>query len=1050
MLPPDDRTDEPQPSEEPRHPFTYRAPAPKAEEEADPTDDLADEARRNDAVLAAAAGLMAIAFAFTTIADSRVLVHVKTGQYLASHGVLPPRTDVFSATAADRPWINLGWLFDLAVAGLHAVGGMTALTLFKAAAGLTVALLIFSCRRSGVSSWWASLVVVLAAFAAMPQFEATPLIVTLLGLGITLRQLPRYRQELDDRALWWLVPVFLIWANLDPRMFLGLALLVLYGLGELVGMFLGNPAFEEGSRRGRYWAAVAASLLASMANPFGWWAPLGPLLLYGKVDRAYRDYYGPEISWASLPHLPLPSYPSAALLDTALLAGFLLAAVSLVAMILNRRKLDAGDVAVWFGFVGLSMLAGRELPAAAIVFAVLAIQNAEEWYRSSFRQTYSDERGELLFSRGGRAITVLAFAALAALWLMGKIPPDDARRPGLGLDLLLVDQAESLGTLLKEPFDPKVFNFRPVQGDLLIWLGLKPFIDHRLELYSGGTGRDDLIDLHDKVRYALRSPDPDNLDTGRPEVWKPAFEKFGVVQVLPRLNLPLPDYRTYFDLLRSPDWRLAGLDAAGALFFRADLADPKLDEYISRHPLDFAKAAFREPAEVPETAGIWPGPRGWMDSLTSKPRASSELARGLHALQHLEEASTGTINIPPQATLAFGHLALRDFYAALALDPSNLPAYRGLGRTYELLYFWETQVLRLGGSNAQLGRRLYQAIDAYGQALAIDPDDAQTHERLMGVYLGFGKADLAEHARNEYERITGREPPPQLDQDQWDRTWEQLGSQIDAVNEQANRYVEENKQRAEAAFFAWQNGCTRLALRLLDEDPSVTEGNPEMMQFRAMLLLEAARPREAYETLTTMEPIALERGMPGFRGPFALACLALPDFARAEALWRDEASQAADTQLMVAIQSAPLSAPFARPASGFPTHQTALAYQAAFAVPDQVAEGLFNAALCDLEAGRAEEAEKGLAQLLDRHPLSSYLPLAGLYLELIRGKPLNIDLSEPPASADQYAVVDATLDRALVSKRIEAVGPVEARKPRTLPPGVGSAAPASATRTQGP
>jgi len=1050
VLPPDDRTDDPQPSEEPRHPFTYRAPAPKAEAEPDPADDLADEVRRNDAVLAAAAGLMAIAFAFTTIADSRVLVHVKTGQYLASHGVLPPRTDAFSATAAERPWVNLGWLFDLMVAGLHAVGGMTALTVFKAVAGLAVALLIFSCRRSGVSSWWASLVVVLAAFAAMPQLDATPLIVTLLGLGVTLRQLTRYRQELDDRALWWLAPVFLVWANLDPRMFLGLALLVLYGLGELVGMLLGRPAFEEGSRRGRYWLAVAASVVASFANPFGWRAPFGPLLLYGEVDPAYRAYYGREVSWASLPHLPLLAYPRAALLDTAILAAFLLAAVALVAMLLNSRRVDFGDVAVWIGFAGFALLAGRELPAAAVVFAVLAIQNAEEWYRVSFRQAYSEERGELLFARGGRAVTVLAFAALAALWLMGKIPPDDARRPGVGLDPLVADQVASLTDLLKDPYDTKVFNFLPAQGDLLIWLGMKPFIDHRLELYAGGSGRDDLIDLHDKVRYALRSPDPDNLDAGRPDVWKPAFEKYGVVQAIPRLSLPSPDYRTYFDLLRSPDWRILGLGAAGAVFYRGDLTDPGLDEYFEKHPLDFARQAFREPAEVPETDGVWPAPRGWMESLTSKPRASAELARALHALQHLEEASNGTINIPPQAALAFGYLALRDFYAAVADDPRNLPAYRGLGRTYELLYFWETRILQLGGSNVQLGRRLYQAIDAYGQALAIDPDDVQVHERLIGLYLGFGKADLAEHARNEYERLTGREPPPQLAEEQWTRTWEQLRGQVDAVNEQARRYAEENKQPIEAAFFAWQNGCTRLALELIDAHPDQVNGNPDLMLFRAMLLLEAARPREAHGMLTTIEPIAVERTMPGFREPFALACLALPDFSRAEALWRDEAAQAAETQLMVAIQAAPLSAPFARPASGFPVLQTAMAWQAAVTVPDQVAKGLFNAALCDLEAGRTGDAEKTFAALLDRYPLSSYLPLAGLYVELIRGKPLNLDLSEPAAAADRYAAVEARLDRGLVARQIEAAGPVEARKPTARPSGVDPAAAPSAVPPQGP
>lgn len=1033
MLPPDDRTDDPQPTEpsdEPRHPFTYRAPAPKPEEDDPETaDDLADEARRNDAVLRWAAGLMAVAFACTTVADSRVLVHVRTGQYLASEGFLPPRNDVLSATATDRPWVNLNWLFDLALAGLHAIGGMTALTVLKAVTAVLVAWLIFSCRRSGVSSWWASFVVVLAAFAAMPHLEATPVLVTLLGLGLTLRQLTRYRQELDDRALWWLPPLFLLWANLDPRMFLGLAALVLYGLGDLLGMLLGRPTFEEGSRRGRYWLAVTAAAVASLVNPFGWRAPLGPLLVYGQIDPAYREYYKAEISWASLPHLPLASYPSSALLDTALLAGSLLAAVALVTMLLNGRRADVGDAALWFGFVGLSLLAGRELPTAAVVFAVLAIQNAEDWYRNTFRQAYAAERGELLFSRGGRAVTVLAFAALAALWLTGKVPADDGRRSGLGLDPTLADQTASLAGLLKDPFDKRVFNFRPGQGDLLIWLGFKPYIDHRLELFAGSAGRDDLIALHDKVRYALRAPDPDNLDTGRPEVWKPALEKYGVLQAVPRLNLPAPDYRTYFDLLRSPEWRLVDLGAAGAVFYRGDLNDSKLSGYLAGHVVDFAKDAFREPVKIAETAVVWPRPRHWSDSLTPSPRPSAELARGLHALQHLEAAETGLIRIPPQAGLAFAHLGLRDFYAALARDPQSVTAYRGLGQIYEMLYLWESRILQAGGSNAQPRRRLYQAIDAYGQALAIDQSDARTHERLTGLYIGFGKADLAEHARNEYERVTGELPPPQMQPEQWDQVWEGIREQVDGVTTQARDHVEQDRPRLEAAFFAWQNGCTRLAIELIDEDPTLAEQSAEVQQFRAMLLLEAARPREAYEILAMIEPVVAERGTPGFREPFAFACLAVPDFSRAEALWRDDAVQAGESQLMVAMQAVPLVAPFARPADRFPTQQTAMAGQAMYTVPQEVAKGLFNAALCDVEAGRVEEAEKAMADLLDRHPITAFTPLAGAYLELLRGRAFNLNIIVPKEAPDRYAPAEAALNEAVIAEQIKAAGPVEAPKP---------------------
>ncbi len=626
MLPPDDQ---PASSEEPRHPFTYRAPAEGAPETPSTLlDDLADEARRNDAMLVWAAGLVALVFACTTIADSQVLVHVKTGEYLASHGVLPPRTDVFSASATDRPWINLSWLFDLGLAGLHAIGGMTALTIFQCVAAVGLVVLVMASRHRSVTPWWAAFVVALLAVAAMPHLEASPYLVTLLGIATTLWLLVRARDG-DSRAVWLLVPLFLVWSNLDPRMFLGLAVLVLYGLGESVGWLLGRPGFENSSARTRYWLAVGASVVATLVNPFFWRAPLGALLLYGRVDPAFREYYGNETAWLKFAHSPLFQHPSAAMLDTSLLAGLLLAAVALATFVLNRRRVDAGEVVLWLGFVGFGIAAGREWPTAAVVFAILAIRNAEDWYRNSFRQTYGTDRGELIFSRGGRAVTVLAFAAVAVLWLTGRIIADDGRRPGLGLDPLVEGQVESMSSILADSYDRKVFNFHAAQGDLLIWLGFEPYIDHRLEVFAGSGKADDdsLIGKHDDVRHALLFASADDPRSGRPDVWKPALEESGIVQAMPRLTFPSPSYHTYFDLLRSGDWRLIELGAAGALFCRNNSTDPAVADHVRKNAINLAALAFRQPASDVKLDAVWPREQSWSDTLTRRVRVPNELAR---------------------------------------------------------------------------------------------------------------------------------------------------------------------------------------------------------------------------------------------------------------------------------------------------------------------------------------------------------------------------------------------------------------------------------------
>ncbi len=1043
MLPPDDRPDEstprPEPesgsSAEPRHPFTYRAPAEKTTEPPRwSAEDVALEARRNDKVLVAAAGLMIVMLACTTIADTRALVHVATGRYLASHSVLPPAGDVFSATAAERPWANLHWLFDLGVAGLHALGGFTALTVFQIVAAVGIAALLFACRSGEVSSWWAAFIVVLAAVAAIPQISARSEVVTLVGLSLTLWLLTRYRQERSDRAIWWFVPLFLVWSNLDPRMFLGLAVLVLFGLGELAGRFLGQPELEGGARRRRYWAAVGAAAIASLCNPFTWRAPLGALQLYGQTDGAYRSYYDASTSWIVLPHMPLWSFPGAALLDTVLMVNLLLAFVAAVTLLLNRRRVAAGDVTLWLGFAGFGVVAGREWPAAAIVFAVLAIQNAESWYRNTFRQTYGVDRGERLFSRGGRAVTVVAFAAFASLWMLGRIVVDDGRRPGVGLDVSLERQIASLSEILDAAYDDRVYNFHAAQGDLLIWMGKRPFIDHRLRLYADGPSeQDDLITLHNSVRHALRrtgianGTEPEPGQSPEPSgVWKPALERFGVVQALPGLTLPNPDYESHFNLLFSPEWRLVELGAVSALFCRGDTGNPEIDAYLADQRHRLTAKAFRNPVTELANQAAWPLPRTWSDRLTRRAPPSNALAHGFHCLQHLEMVEARQMNLGMPTVFALAYLAIRDFYTVLADDPQNVDAYHGLGRIYVILYGQESTE-----SGGPMQRRLYQALAAYGLARTISPDDPGTHERLIPLYLAFNKAELAVDAYNQYEQITGTAPPrPAMGatSEQWDAMWEQIREQVQTVRSEAANFVEDDQPPLQVALFAWQNGCTLEALKLIDAHPELTGENPQAQQLRGILLLEAARPQEAFELLVEIEPIAAAQGIPGFREPLAYASLALPDFERAEALWRAEAAEASQAQLIAAMNTLPLVGPLhGPPTDRFPTWQIRQTGNA-FDQSQQIAQLEINAALCDLEAGRLDDAEASLSDLLDRHPLTRFTSLASFYLEQLRGEPVNLRI-ELGRGDTMFDELEARLNAPLITGQLKAAGPVTAPKP---------------------
>ena len=1022
-----DPADQPNPPE-PRHPFTYRAPVQDDDgKSADAPPDAFEETRRNDHVLVVAALLMGILFAWTTLADPRALVHLKTGNYLASHGFWPPQTDVFSATAQDQPWINLSWLGDLFFAGVHAIGGMNALTVVQVVCGFTLLGLIFACHRRGVSAWWASLVMVLAAVAAMPHLRAQPVLLTLIGVALTLWLLTRYRRDADNSAVWWLIPLFVVWSNLDPRMFLGLAILLLYGIGELIGAAIGRPGFEDNPRRSRYWIALGGCVLASMVNPFTWRAPLAAVQLYGQIDPAFREHYAGAPTWRTLCHMRVFDQPLAMWLDTALLAGLLMALISLVTLVLNRRRAEPGDLCLWAGFVGFGVLAGREWPAAAIVFAMLAIRNAEDWYHHGFRESVSNDRGELLFSRGGRSLTVLAFFVLAALWLTGRVIPEDGRRPGQGLDPALANQLSSLSTLLADSYDTKVFNFHAGQGDQLIWLGYQPFIDHRLSLYAGpgADGSPDLLTQHARVSRALHKIEDEEQRAKQTKELHAILGEYQIVQALPRLVFPHPHYDVYFEMLGRPEWRLARLDAAGAMFYHIEANDAELREFLKTNGVNFSREAFRDVEPIPGPLN-WASPRTWAEKVVSRGpffRPSpipNRLARARHIAEHYERMKAGELRLAQPLAIAMSYVGIRDCYTVLARGGQDVHAYRCLGLLFEMLYVNEQQLV-----DVPIHRRLYQAVGAYGQALAVKPNNPLVHEDLVGIYLAFNRLDLAVRSRERYEALAGKpfpDPANPASSQEIAQVWERVGATIEQVTEQTNTALENGQSRLEVATFAWQNGCTVLALSIIEGEPQLAETNPAATLLKATCLLEAAQPMRALELLSRIEQSAGQMG--GWQEPLALTYFAVAGFERAGELFHEAAEQAADTRLMAAMQAIPIGGSV----SGFPVLQTTRIRQVLSGATREIANQKLNAALCALDAGKIPEAERQLVALLDEHPVTLFTSIAGFYLGEIRNEPVTIDLGGPQEE-DRFAEVAEELNGEMISRRVEAAGPVTAPKP---------------------
>ena len=241
-----------------------------------------EQAWRNDVMLRLAVVLLAFLMGFTAIHESATLVHIRSGEYTFEHGGLPPRTDVFSFTANGQPWVNRGWLFDVVVAGLYQISPW-ALTITKALIAAGAFWLLIRIRLPEVPTWWGSVCAVLALVACLPLLTAQPELITLLGTVIAIWLLARWQSQLRG-IVFGLPLLFLVWANLDPRMFFGLAVVLAFALGETVQRIIGDR--NNAPSLTTLWIALAGSFVASVAHPFGWETLLAPADLY-QIDIVF-------------------------------------------------------------------------------------------------------------------------------------------------------------------------------------------------------------------------------------------------------------------------------------------------------------------------------------------------------------------------------------------------------------------------------------------------------------------------------------------------------------------------------------------------------------------------------------------------------------------------------------------------------------------------------------------------------------------------------------------------------------------------------------------
>jgi hypothetical protein len=412
------------------------------------------------APLALALSVFALcAFAPAVLNDGDTFSHVATGQWILDHHAVP-HVDPFSFSFAGAPWTAHEWLSEILLALGYRVAGWAGVVLLT---GLAAALGVYVVARRVIRELAgpAGLVLACVALAMLaPGLLARPHILALPCVALWASALFDARAAARAPPLAFAV-LMLLWANLHGGFAFGLALIVPFALEAV----LVAPAAERWPRALGWGQFLAASLIASLATPFGVEGLLFPLKLLGNAQLSNIGEWRAEDF----------SHPGPLEIFLLGLLGFAL---------LKPLKLAPLSAALLIGLIHLSLQHSRHELLLAVIAPMLLARPIGE----------ALQVGETLKPVSPRLVVGALIAGLAMAGVRLGLPPkslDTASAPSRALAAV-----------------PDALRAKNVlngygEGGYLIFAKVRPFIDGRADMYGA-----DFMSLYHRVA----SGEPDAIE----------------------------------------------------------------------------------------------------------------------------------------------------------------------------------------------------------------------------------------------------------------------------------------------------------------------------------------------------------------------------------------------------------------------------------------------------------------------------------------------------------------------------------------------------------
>lgn len=382
-----------------------------------------------------------VSFSSQILRDGDTLWQIRTGEWILNHHAIP-RIDPFSYTAGTRPWYPHEWLAEVALSLAYRAGGFNGVIFLAATSvGLAAAIMVRHARRFlPVPYAFAALAIGLSCTApsmlARPHLLSWPCLAALCS-GLAMA---RSRQTAPS---FWLLPVMVLWVNLHGSFMVGLLL--------PIGLMI-EALFDPRADRRRVlvgWGGfIVAEWICALINP----ATLEGLLFPFRMLRMGSTQWIGE--W-----LPV-DFANAQPVEFIILGGLALG-------LLGKLRLPPFRLLILLGLIVETLMHRRNQQLLGIVGTLMLVEPFAAGL--GLRPSGASGRG------GWVAASVAVVIACAA------IPLRLERSINPAFDTKTV--ADVLATVPDSTRAQPVLNDYSVGGDL-IFLGIRPYIDSRADLYG--------------------------------------------------------------------------------------------------------------------------------------------------------------------------------------------------------------------------------------------------------------------------------------------------------------------------------------------------------------------------------------------------------------------------------------------------------------------------------------------------------------------------------------------------------------------------------------